>query len=1078
MKRCLIQKLLLLWCAVLINSTLIAQRKNVTGNITDNESIALPGVTIVIKGTTTGTTSNSDGHYLIQAMPKDTLSFSFVGMETQYIVVGSKTRINVVMKERSSEIDQVVVIGYTTANKREISGAIASVQMNELSQISSPSLNILLSGKVAGMQNIVRSGVPGAATGGMVIRGNTSLSAANDAKGLSSPLYIVDGVPMSLQDLAGFNVTQNDFLSTLNPNEIASISVLKDASATAIYGARGANGVIIINTKKGVQGPVRFSFSSINGVVFQPEPLKVYIGEAERQEKIRLINESMTTLFGTSDQSQWIDVRRGYEPLGYAYPAVLTDKTNPYFNNAYDFQDIYYRQGLTQDYSLSMSGGDAKNAFRLGLGYNDQKGIVEGYGFKRITVNFSLNSNLSKRIRNDFSIRATYLDREGGSNDFQKTFPQDPTRLPSSLYYLTENQLNLARGSINDILNTNKNYTVALSEALQIMLVDGLRWENRISQNVTVGKRNYFVPSYASETQKSEAIVSTSLFTNTTLYSVFSFDKVYNEVHRPTVLVGTEAILDRNERTDISATNGPSNAIKTINGYNIEDVNGSSDYVKTNMLSFFGSVGYLYNDKYKIEGVVRRDGSSRFGADNKWATFPSIKAYWIFSKEGFLSGLNKVLTFGKIRASFGTSGNQHYDPLLQYNSLIGTTNIGAGLNNIYANLMDIKTYGGGSLNVLPDFSKLANNTLSWERNNEFNYGIDLELFKSKLFITADLYSKYISGLVYTSNLPSYTGYTSVQANLVDMINNGWELNLNYYIMPRGNDFQWEWTFNVAQNNSYIAKLGNAGRDYINGNYAFVEGQSAFQYYTYEYLGVVQDVADLPVNPLTGQPLSLLWADAGLALNQQGKYFPGMPLFADANGDYQIDGGNYGYDKKIIRGKSPEPKIYGGVNTNIKYKGWALRIQSHFAAGHYIYNTALQSMLSTYDETDQFYLRALYDLSSQIDFWEKPGDKAYYPMRYIAYSDGGSMRSFRNSSMFIEKGDYFSIDNITLSYNLPSKWIKRVDLKNVRVYATMQQPFMWKASLVPDPRTVSKNGYYNGNSYPISKSLVFGTNINF
>ncbi len=998
MKRCLIQKLLLLWCAVLINSTLIAQRKNVTGNITDNESIALPGVTIVIKGTTTGTTSNSDGHYLIQAMPKDTLSFSFVGMETQYIVVGSKTRINVVMKERSSEIDQVVVIGYTTANKREISGAIASVQMNELSQISSPSLNILLSGKVAGMQNIVRSGVPGAATGGMVIRGNTSLSAANDAKGLSSPLYIVDGVPMSLQDLAGFNVTQNDFLSTLNPNEIASISVLKDASATAIYGARGANGVIIINTKKGVQGPVRFSFSSINGVVFQPEPLKVYIGEA--------------------------------------------------------------------------------NAFRLGLGYNDQKGIVEGYGFKRITVNFSLNSNLSKRIRNDFSIRATYLDREGGSNDFQKTFPQDPTRLPSSLYYLTENQLNLARGSINDILNTNKNYTVALSEALQIMLVDGLRWENRISQNVTVGKRNYFVPSYASETQKSEAIVSTSLFTNTTLYSVFSFDKVYNEVHRPTVLVGTEAILDRNERTDISATNGPSNAIKTINGYNIEDVNGSSDYVKTNMLSFFGSVGYLYNDKYKIEGVVRRDGSSRFGADNKWATFPSIKAYWIFSKEGFLSGLNKVLTFGKIRASFGTSGNQHYDPLLQYNSLIGTTNIGAGLNNIYANLMDIKTYGGGSLNVLPDFSKLANNTLSWERNNEFNYGIDLELFKSKLFITADLYSKYISGLVYTSNLPSYTGYTSVQANLVDMINNGWELNLNYYIMPRGNDFQWEWTFNVAQNNSYIAKLGNAGRDYINGNYAFVEGQSAFQYYTYEYLGVVQDVADLPVNPLTGQPLSLLWADAGLALNQQGKYFPGMPLFADANGDYQIDGGNYGYDKKIIRGKSPEPKIYGGVNTNIKYKGWALRIQSHFAAGHYIYNTALQSMLSTYDETDQFYLRALYDLSSQIDFWEKPGDKAYYPMRYIAYSDGGSMRSFRNSSMFIEKGDYFSIDNITLSYNLPSKWIKRVDLKNVRVYATMQQPFMWKASLVPDPRTVSKNGYYNGNSYPISKSLVFGTNINF
>jgi hypothetical protein len=228
--------------------------------------------------------------------------------------------------------------------------------------------------------------------------------------------------------------------------------------------------------------------------------------------------------------------------------------------------------------------------------------------------------------------------------------------------------------------------------------------------------------------------------------------------------------------------------------------------------------------------------------------------------------------------------------------------------------------------------------------------------------------------------------------------------------------------------------------------------------------------------MTGERMKYYGADAGLAINQQGKIFPGMPMFTDVNGDYLIDGADYGNDKKIIQGKSPEPKIQGGFQTNIKYKNLNLRVQSSFAFGNYIFNTSLQQVLSQYDDNTAFFTKALYDLSGSINFWQKPGDNAYYPMRYISYSDGGSARSFRASSMFLEKGDYWSVDDITLSYNIPQKWSEHIGFTRVNVFSTVRNAYMWKASNVPDPRMVTKTGYYNGQGYPINRSLVVGLNV--
>lgn len=1053
-----------------------AQDISITGTVTDaDDGTLLDGATVTVKNTKIGKPVDASGKFTITAPRNGTLIISFLGYAEQEIPINNRTTINIKLrKSEKTDMNEVVVVGYKSVIKKDLTGAVSSVNVKDLEDIPAPSLINVLAGKAPGVQAIVRSGLPGGSGGGLVVRGNTSLSASSDVNGLSNPLYIIDGVPMSLEDLAGFDVSQNDFFATMNPDDIASLDILKDAAATAIYGSRGANGVVIIKTKRGVTNrKTRFNFSSAYGVNFEPEKLKVFIGEAERQEKLRLYKESLTSLFG---DRAWVDVRNGLEVEGYMLPAVLTDKFNPAFNNAYDYQDMFYQKGITRQYDLSMDGGNEKSAFRVGLGYYDEKGVLVGFGFKRFTMNASLTNDISKRLHNDFSIRMTYLDRQGGQNDNLRSFPTSPTELPSSLYYKTPEELDLLSGKLGDTYNQNRTYMLTLNEGLRYEIMEGLTLDNQAAVSANFGKKDFFVPSTASANLLSYAESSNSANINFNGHSVLSYFKQMGD-HEFTGLLGGEVNMDQMSMSTLYGESGQSDYIRVVQGFKKENINGYSDIVKSNLLSYFGNLSYEYKDRYKVEGVLRRDASSRFGANNKWTTFPSVKAAWTFSNEPFMESLDNIITFGKIRVSYGSSGSIAADPLLQYNSLISTTNIGAGIHDIYANRLDVKTYGGVGT-VVPDFNKIANRSLSWSKSTEMNYGLDLELFRNRIYITADVYSRYSEGLVYVSQLAPHMGYSSIRSNLVDMISNGYEFGITGYLFPRQNKLQWDVSLNLARNSTVIAKLGNEGRDYISGNYAFVLGRPAFQYYTYEYLGPLQSVDDLPVNPMTGEPMKYLWADAGLAINQQGKIFPGMPVYTDVNGDYMIDGGNYGYDKKIIEDKSPEPKIQGGLHTNIKYGSLSLRLQSSFAFGHYVFNTSLQRMLSQYDDNTRYFTDALYDLSGSVKFWEKPGDDAYYPMRYISYSDGGSSRSFRESSMFIEKGDYWSLDNITLSYTIPQKISSRMGLRRFNVYSTVRNAVIWKASNVPDPRMVTKTGYYNGQGYPINRSMVLGFNVQF
>jgi TonB-linked SusC/RagA family outer membrane protein len=1052
-----------------------AQEITVTGKVTEKETgLPLEGASVAVKNTNVGGSVDAQGNFSIKAPATGALIFSFLGYATQEVAINNRTTINIqLVKSDAKGMNEAVVVGYKSVQRKDVTGAVSSIDVRDLQDVPAPSLVNLLAGKAPGVQAVVRTGLPGGSGGGLVVRGNTSLSDASDVNGLSNPLYIVDGVPISLSDLAGFDVSQNDFFATLNPDDIQSIDILKDAAATAIYGSRGANGVVIIKTRRGRNMKTRFNFGSVLGVNFEPEKLKVFVGEAERAEKVRLYKESLKALFG---EQAWIDVRNGLEVEGYMLPAVLTDKFNPAFNNAYDYQEMFYQKGINRQVDLSMEGGNDKNAFRVGLGYYDEKGVLVGFGFKRFTANASLTSDISDKIHNDLSVRLTYLDRKGGQTDNLRSFPTSPTELPSSLYYKTPEELDLLSGKLGDTYNANKTYMATVTESLRYKITKDFTWDNQAAVSTIFGKKDYFVPSTASPNFLSIAESSSSTNITFNAHSILSYFKTFGD-HEITALAGTEVNMEHQAMNLLHGEGGPSDYIRVVQGFPKENITGVSDIVKSNLLSYFANVSYGYKDRYKIEGVVRRDGSSRFGANNKWTTFPSVKGSWTFSREPFMAPLENVINYGKLRISYGSSGSIDSDPLLQYNSLINIINIGAGIYDINGNRVVVNTYGGNGV-IVPDFNKIANRSLSWSKSTEINYGLDLELFKSRIYINADLYSRYSSGLVYVSNLSSEMGYNSIRSNLVDMISNGFELGITGYIFPRENAFQWDWTLNLARNKTTIAKLGNGGRDYINGDYAFVLGQPAFQYYTYEYLGPLQNVDDLPVNPATGEPVRYYGADAGLALNQQGKIYPGMPVFTDVNGDYLVDGDDYGLDKKIIPGKSPEPKIQGGLHTHIKYKNFNLRVQSSFAFGHYIFNTSLQQMLSQYDDNTRFFTNALYDFSGSVKFWEKPGDDAYYPMRYISYSDGGSARSFRPSSMFIEKGDYWSIDNVTLSYNIPARFSKRIGLRGMNVYTTVRNVWIWKASSVPDPRVVTKTGYYNGQGYPINRSAALGINIQF
>ncbi|GAA4299540.1 hypothetical protein GCM10023163_21170 [Aestuariibaculum suncheonense] len=734
------------------------QGSNIQGTVTDAKTgIPLPGVNVLVKGTGKGVSTDFDGNFKLSGVNSNSiLVCSIMGYKTIELTVGIKTSFKIQMDEEVGELEEVVLIGYQKVRKREVTGAVTSIKSDAIEGI--PVLNVagLIATQVPGMQSVTMTGSPGG-RGALVIRGNTSIGANIDPDvAYSTPLYVIDGVQTSLEDLAGYNVSNQDFLASLNPNDIESIDVLKDASAAAIYGSRGANGVIIIETKKGrALSKPEFTFSSNIGVQPTPSLAPMLVGAAERNAKWDMLN------------TWWAE----YERQSGATPMILSDSLNPAFNNNVDYQGLFYKTGISQKYNLGMRGGSEETNYRVGLGYDNQEGVVINTGIKRITFNSSLNFKVGKKFRNQLIARYTYGDQlTGQANPYpydgpyplNSNLPVNPAQLNSSLFYVTDTRIESLKGELNEKMSTDRTYGLTLSNFASLDLLDWLTVNSQVSYVYNSNKKNFYEPSIIRN--EGDGFSSYSLYNRNNLASDFylSLFKTFGD-HRLTGVLGNRADYNQYETMKVAAIGFGSDAIQTINGrYTTDEIRGFTDISENALLSYYGRLSYTYKNKYQLNGNLSRDGSSRFGANVRWANFYAIDGGWTISEEPFFEPVLSTVNFLKVRGSWGVNGKQFSENYRRYGAYsLGFGGVASGYNT---NQMNVSSYAGVT-GVTPNYGRIGNESLGWEETAQWNIGVDVEAFNRRLNITFDAYNKSTENLLLDANFPAYSGYNFAPANI-------------------------------------------------------------------------------------------------------------------------------------------------------------------------------------------------------------------------------------------------------------------------------------------------------------------------
>lgn len=1046
-------------------NTALGQTKTVTGIIKDMDGSTLPGANIVLKGVGTGTISDVNGEFSLVVPEDATLVVTFIGYKNVEVSVSGKTVLLIVLTEDVNVLDEVVSIGYQTVHKSDVTAAVSSISSKDLENIPVTSVTQLIGSLSTGVQTVTGSGLAGA-RGTVVIRGNTSIGGNIDPDmAYSSPLYVIDGVQTSLEDLAGYNVSNMDYLASLNPDDIERIDILKDASAAAIYGSRGANGVIIITTKKGIAlDKPEFNVSANFG--FQPKPdlVEMYVGASERNAKMDMIKK-------------WWS--HDYQ-LDGTVPIMLTDSLNPAFNNNVDYQGLFYQTGVTQKYNVSMRGGSEESNYRISAGIDDTKGVIINTGFSRFTLNASLNSKIGKAFNNQFLAKLLYTDQATGQGnplpeyynyDLNNTLPVNPARMNSSLFYLTDEHKKSLSGELNDKMNTDRTLQSVFSNYMRINLYEGLTLNWQAALTYSVNNKNFYEPSVLRAEGDGFASYSSYTRINPTSDLYLSYLKTINQKHTVSAIAGTRADYNQYEIMHLNAIGYGSDAIKVINNrYQKDEITGFTDISENSLLSYYFRGSYNYRQKYYIDFTFSRDGSSRFGTDVRWANFPAVSAGWVISKEPFMESLTSgFVDFLKLRASWGINGKQFRENYLRY----GAYSLGYGGNAYWSNQMDVSSYAGTS-GVVPNYGAIGNNELSWENSTQWDLGFDLDMFDHRVTVTFDAYHKATDKLLFDISFPAYSGYNSAKANIAGILNYGWETFVKWQVLPRSNPFRIDLTAGFSRNNNYMSELPNGNRDYIGNNYGYVVGRPINLYKMFINDYIIDDLEQLPVNPYTGVPLAGKSAWAAIR--------PGFPIWKDLNGDYML---NETHDYKLTMDYSPVPDIVGSFNVNLMYKGFYVQAYSQFSFGADIKNTVLQSYMDYYDRGGTGWAtNGLADLS-KFTFWEKPGDGAAgvrYPALYPTSSGtGGPWYGFRQGqTLWMESGDFWKISNLSAGYTFSkSSVIKNLGLSRLRIYSTILNPFQWQRSdAIVDASMVNAKGETYGNGYPMAKTITFGIDVRF
>ncbi|PKQ61459.1 hypothetical protein BZG02_15660 [Labilibaculum filiforme] len=1002
-----------------------AQELTVKGTVTSSEDgLPLPGVSIVIKGTIEGTITDFEGKYALKnAKVGDVLTYSFIGMEKQEIKVSTSV-INLALNPQTIGLNEVVAIGYGTSKKKELTGAVVQVRAEELNRTVTSDLGTALQGQIAGVSVIASSGAPGASSN-IQIRGVTSISGTN------TPLFVVDGIPQ-------------DGDPRISSNEIETIDVLKDAASCAIYGTRGAAGVILITTKQGKAGSLKISANATYG--------------------IRTIT-SGTPLMNANEQAYFEKVQ--YRNIYNSYDDEITTgyAKNPYsLLNDTDLGDMVFTDNApTQDYSVNISGGTNDITYNVVAGYYNQEGVIINSEFERFNTRASTNYTKGKwNVRANVGLTIEDKQESPGGIYTQtiKYYPYQQALDPNSDEAVESNGWGSDALAMNWVLNSIKNKDNQKRDRMNagfnvnFEIVKGLNFNTNLGIAVTNQTRKIFNPysaHYASDGEELSNPKDSYVQNQSNRRSSLSWDggltyeKEFND-HKITAT----AIYSFEEYKYSGFTAKKyavaNNSIEVLNGATV-DPDAQSLFETDNVLvGAIGRLKYDYKSRYLFSASIRRDGSSRFGKDNRWGVFPSASAAWNVADEAFWAPISEVANAFKIRGSYGTTGNQ------SFNDYMFASTITQGIDY---------TFGGAGTDapmVGAAQKSYANALVKWETSIQSNIGIDLGFFKNKLTFTADYYNTDKEDMLFNVQLPGSAGIGSggdsrVTLNVGDMTNTGYELALNY--RNKLNQFNYGIQATFATNENKITSMTSEGFSYtddwglIDGDgtskiTVLAEGYEAGAFFLRKTNGIVNSQAKL---------------DEYKTLDPTAKM--GDLIYVDSN----MDGVLSDADRTYHGSGLPDYEL--GLNLNCDYKGFDLSMQWYAAVGHEIINGSKATAYSYARHKDLVSVWSEANPTSTLPSYR--GISKDHP-NYAGYSD-----------LWIEDGSYLRLRNVSLGYTFPTKIVDKIGVRNMRVYVSAQNPITITSYDGFDPEVggngMSSRGLDKGN-YPVTSFYLMGVNINF
>ena len=997
---------------------------SVSGTVIDPaDGSSLPGVSVVEKGTTNGTSTDISGNYTLSVSPNATLVFSFVGYKSQEVMVGNQTSVNIQLLADTQALEDVIVVGYGTQKKSQITGAIASVDNKEFKDQPVTNLASSVQGRVSGLNVTTASGTPGA---GLLI----------NIRGNNSPLYVVDGIPMISQsnsslstsfDTEGNTVGNGQNLSSIsdiNPNDIESIEVLKDASAASIYGARAANGVILITTKRGKAGKPSINFNTYYGLQKISRPIK-FMGS---NEFVNLVEEARQ-----NDLDKFNDDPSYFEP-GFD-PAVLTDPLQNFTLDGTNtnWLDEVSRVSPVANYELSLSGGTDKTKYFSSLSYFKQEGtIIENY-YDRINYRLNLDQKVTDKLTIGTSAFLAYSNNKRSFND--NTYTGIITNIVGAsplmpVYdngdytsfedfqasWLSDNPVKSAK-EISAITTNTRILGTAYAE---YNFTPNLKFRTSTSADLTYTVDDQFKSPITADAEAVGGEAYQANFNNTTWLNenILTYDKQMGE-NNLSLLAGFTLQKSISDRSSITGQGFPADLRKISSAASIVRATGTQSL--WSIMSFLGRVNYSLKDKYLLTATVRADGSSRFSKDNRFGYFPSASFAWRLSQEGFLSN-SLAISDLKLRVSYGLTGDQE----------IG-------------DFQNITFYTPSRYYGLPGvrLRNIADPSLSWQSNKMLNVGLDYELLKGKLSGAIEYFQSTKSKLLNQDAIPGTTGFPTITRNSGEIRNTGLEFSINARALVR-KDFQWTIGFNFTTIKNKIINLNNDG--------ILLSGYS--------------DLAPTHIMKV-GQPISSFWGVKYLGVDPD----TGDPLYLDKDEDGDVDG-----DDAMVIGKA-FPDAFGGLTNTFKYKKFDLSIFMRYSFGNDVYNLIRPVYESLGYSNDDYSLNSVYSNNATTvrDRWKKPGDKTDVPRASFINAN-----FYEGSSQFVEDGSFVRIQNVNLGYTITGKKI----FSSVRAYFEIQNLYVFSKYKGFDPEVSSTGGSneftagIDYGAYPQARTFLVGFNFNF